>query len=330
MYCILLNFLENGYNTRTGRDGTMRDFTSADSLKKRREDLYGLLGKLPDRLGEPEARTVETRIEGGVAVEKLVLELNGLEPVPAYFLKPAGAAGRLPLVVFNHSHGGFYGVGKEEALRSAPCLRQPAYGEALTAEGYAVLCIDHWAFGERSGRTERQMFKEMLWRGRVMWGMMVFDSIRAVDYAVTRPDVDPDRIATLGMSMGGTMAWWLAALDPRIRVTVDICSLAEYDALLETGGYDGHSFYYFVPGLIGAFRAADICALIAPRPHLSLAGEQDRFTPPAGLDSIDRDMRKLYRALGAEDRWRQLRFPVGHEETEEMRREALAFLRRWL
>ena len=308
----------------------IRDYASPDKRQKRRESLYGLLGKLPDRLGEPPARTVESRIEGGMAIEKLVLDLNGLEPVPAYFLKPAGATGRMPLVVYNHSHGGFYDVGKEEVLRSAPCQRMPGYGEALTAEGYAVLCIDHWAFGERSGRTERQIFKEMLWRGRVMWGMMVFDSIRAIDYAITRPDVDPERIATLGMSMGGTMAWWLSALDPRIRVTVDICSLVEYDALLETGGYDGHNLYYFVPGLLEHFRAADISALIAPRPHLSLAGERDRLTPPAGLDAIGRDMRALYRALGADDRWRQLRYPAGHEETEEMRREALAFLRKWL
>jgi len=308
----------------------MHDFSSPDKRQARRDALYALLGKLPDRFGAPQARTIESRTEGGIVIEKLLLDLNGLEPVPAYFLKPAGVAGRLPLVVYNHSHGGFYDVGKEEALRSPPYLAKPSYGEALTADGCAVLCIDHWAFGERSGRTEGQIFKEMLWRGRVMWGMMVFDSIRALDYAVTRTDVDPERIAALGMSMGGTMAWWLAALDPRIRVTVDICSLAEYDALLETGGYDGHSYYYFVPGLLGAFRAAGICALIAPRPHLSLAGEFDTFTPPAGLDAIDRDMRKLYRSLGAEERWRQVRFPVGHEETEEMRREALGFLRKWL
>jgi dienelactone hydrolase len=307
-------------------------YNFADPVKRqaRRNALYGLLGKLPGRFGVPGAKTVSLNVADGIVTEKLVLDLNGLEPVPAYFLKPAGAEGRLPLVVYNHSHGGFYDVGKEEALRGAPYLARPSWGEALTAEGYAVLCIDHWAFGERNTRTEGQIFKEMLWHGRVMWGMMVYDSIRALDYALSRPDVDPDRIATLGMSMGGTMAWWLAALDPRIRVTVDICSLAEFDALLESGGYDGHSFYYFVPGLLEGFRAADVNALIAPRPHLSLAGGQDRLTPARGLDAIDRDMREIYRALGAEERWKQLRYPVGHEETEEMRREALEFLRKWL
>ena len=56
----------------------------------------------------------------------------------------------------------------------------------------------------------------MLWHGQVMWGMMVYDSIRAVDYLVSRDDVDPGRIATMGISMGSTMAWWAAALDTRI------------------------------------------------------------------------------------------------------------------
>ena len=51
-----------------------------------------------------------------------------------------------------------------------------------------------------------------------MWGMMVHDSLRAIDYLVGRPDIDPARIGTLGMSMGSTMAWWVAALDPRVKV----------------------------------------------------------------------------------------------------------------
>src|SRR5690606_38557733 len=101
--------------------------------------------------------------------------------------------------------------------------------------------------GERSTRKESHIFKDLLWRGRVMWGMMLFDSLRAVDYAVQRPDVDAGRIGTLGMSMGSTMSWWLAALDERVRVTVDLCCLSDYEALRETGDMDGHNLYYFVP-----------------------------------------------------------------------------------
>ena len=91
-------------------------------------------------------------------------------------------------------------------------MRARALAEELTRRGYAALCIDHWVFGGRSGRSESSVFKRMLWQGQVMWGMMVFDSLRAVDYLHTRDDVDPKRIATLGLSMGSTMAWWVAGL----------------------------------------------------------------------------------------------------------------------
>ena len=89
------------------------------------------------------------------------------------------------------------------------------YAKALTDLGYVSLCIDSWVFGERSHATEADTFKAMLWQGQVLWGMMVYDSLRALDFLIERPDVDPQRVATLGMSMGSTMAWWVAALDER-------------------------------------------------------------------------------------------------------------------
>ncbi|MGQ9816029.1 MAG: dienelactone hydrolase family protein, partial [Candidatus Roseilinea sp.] len=105
-----------------------------------------------------------------------------------------------------HAHGGDYRLCKDELLNGRDALQKTPYAVELTRRGYAALCIDTWAFGERRGRTESEIFKWMLWRGQVMWGMMVYDSLRAIDYLVSRPDVDPARIGTLGISMGSTMA----------------------------------------------------------------------------------------------------------------------------
>jgi cephalosporin-C deacetylase-like acetyl esterase len=151
----------------------------------------------------------------------------------------------------------------------------PSYAEDLTAQGYCALCLDMWCFGERSTRTELDTFKEMLWKGQVLWGMMVYDTLRGLDYLLTRPEVDTARIGTLGMSMGSTMAWWVAALDPRLKLCVDICCLTDYQALIETNNLQGHGVYYFVPGLLKHFTTAQINALIAPRPHLATAGNRD-------------------------------------------------------
>src|SRR5215831_18870914 len=160
--------------------------------------------------------------------------------------------------------------------------------------------------------------------------MMVYDSLKAIDYLAARDDVDLSRLATLELSMGSTMAWWTAALDERVKVTVDLCCLTDYQALIETAGLDGHGIYYYVPSLLKHFTASQINALIAPRPHLGLAGIYDPLTPPAGLDRIDHDLKQAYKDAGNEAAWQLNRYPTGHFETVAMRQAILDFLKKWL
>jgi hypothetical protein len=298
--------------------------------EERRNELYALLGDLPDRDRPISAQKVSEIQSDGYTIEKLVLDLNGIESVPAFFVRPAGVSGPFPCVLYNHAHGGDYGLGKDELIDGRPELQKPAYAEELTRRDISVLCIDTWLFGERRGRTESELFKEMLWHGRVLWGMMVYDSLRAVDYLVSRSDVDSDRLATIGLSMGSTMAWWLSALDIRVKVCIDLCCLTDFHELIETRGLDGHGIYYYVPSLLKHFTTSDINALIAPRPHLSLAGNYDLLTPPKGLDRIDATLRRVYAEMGSADKWQLLRYDIGHFETAQMRAEVLAFLERWL
>ena len=253
------------------------------------------------------------------------MDLNVIEAVPAYLVRLL-ADGPYPCMLYNHAHGGDYLLGKDELIQGRSILQQPPYAQALAERGIAVLCIDTWLFGERSGRTESELFKHMLWHGQVLWGMMVFDSLPAMDYLCSRPDIDAARIGT----MGSTMAWWLAALDTRLKACVDLCCLTDFQVLIEARGLDGHGIYYYVPFLLKHFATTGINALIAPRPHLSLAGNLDRLTPPAGLDRIDRELKVIYEELGCADAWELRRFDVGHIETAEMRMAALGFLDTWL
>ncbi len=292
-----------------------------------RKLLYSLLGDLPPRDRQISVKTLSVEEKPGYVLEKLQMDLNGLEPAPAYFARPKKLNGRTACILYHHAHGGDYPLGKDEFIRGREAIQNPPYAELLTSMGYCGLCADTWVFGERATRTEMDTFKEMLWRGRVLWGMMVYDSIRAVDYLLTRPEVDPARLGTLGLSMGSTMAWWLAALDERVKLCVDICCLTDFDALIETGNLKGHGIYYYVPGLLKHFTSAGINALIAPRPHLSLDGNLDALTPPAGLDRIDRELKRVYAAAGHPENWKLLRYDVPHQETAEMRREIVAFLR---
>ena len=302
------------------------------TARARREALYGLLGPLPPRDRAVHAELVRREEREGYALEVLTLDLNGIEPVPAYFTTPLDAPGgaRLPAVLYNHAHGGDYVLGKDELLRGRSALQTPPYAAALAQRGIAALCIDSWNFGERRGRTESELFKELLWRGQVLWGLMVYDTLKASDYLASRAEVDPTRIASLGLSMGSTMAWWHAALDERVRVCIDLCCLTDFQALIETRHLDGHGLYYYVPGLLNHFTAAEINALICPRAHLSIAGELDKLTPPAGLDRIDEELKRVYAEAGAAERWELRRYRTGHFETHDMRARVLAFLDRFL
>ena len=296
----------------------------------RRAALYGLLGDLPPRQRPISGRKLSEEPRGHYVLERWELDLNGIEPVPALLARPQDHAGRVPAVVFNHSHGGGYTIGKKEFTDGRSYLQPLPYADELTRLGCVALAIDHWVFGERSHTSEGDMFKAMLWNGQVLWGMMVYDSLRAVDWLTARDDVDARRLATLGISMGSTMAWWLAALDERIKVTVDICCLTDFHTLLAKKDLSAHGVYYYVPGLLKHFTTAQINALIAPRAHLALAGLKDKLTPVEGLDRIDRELQQVYASAGHTDRWLLKRYDVGHQETAEGRTEVLRFLQRHL
>lgn len=304
---------------------------SAASPDVRRAELYALLGDLPPRDRPVSGRLRSASERDGYRLETWELDLNGIETVPAYLARPLRApAGRLPAVVFNHSHGGGYTIGKTEFVDGRSYLQPVPYAKALTDRGCIALCIDHWVFGERSHTSELETFKAMIWEGRVLWGMMVYDSLKAVDWLVTQPDVAPDRLATIGMSMGSSMAQWLGALDTRVGAIVDICCLVDYQTLLARKGLGSHGIYYYVPSLLKHFTAAEINALMVPRPHLSLVGLKDRLAPSDGVDIIDAALGRAYASAGAPSHWQIRRYDAGHEETADGRREVLAFLERHL
>jgi|WetSurMetagenome_2_1015567.scaffolds.fasta_scaffold83892_2 dienelactone hydrolase len=298
--------------------------------KQRREQLYALLGDLPPRRRPITAKVISTEERPGYVLEKLELDLNGLQTVSAYFAKPSLGRGPFATVLYNHAHGGDYKLGKDEFLRSRKEMSTPGYADFLTSQGMAGLCIDHWVFGERATLDELSTFKEMLWNGRVLWGMMVYDSLRAVDYLTTRPDVDARRLATIGLSMGSVMAQWVAALDERIKVCVDMCCLSDYQSLMATHGVSMHGVYFYVPSLLKHFTLGQINALTAPRAHLAFAGKLDRMTPADGLARIDAELTRVYKAAGVPERWVLQHTEVGHQEIPEMRAQVQEFLKKFL
>ncbi len=318
-------------NLKAGESRSSDSFSAAQ--RKARKELWSLMGDLPWDHHPGPARLLRKEKHDGYSLERLVLDLNGQEPVPAILLIPDNLKGKAPGMLYIHWHGGMYDLGKEQLLQGVKA--QPAYAPVFAEKGIVTLAIDSWCFGERkhaqAGKTgEEDAFKLMLWRGQVLWGMMMFDEIRALDYLASRPEVDPARIGTLGMSMGATKAWWLAALDTRIRLCADVCCMTDFDSLIQAGNLKGHGIYYYVPSLLKKFSTSRINELIVPRPHLSVNGRKDDLTPPAGVEAVRNHLLPLYRRNGKEENCRIDLFDCAHQELPEMRSLILEWLDRHL
>lgn len=301
--------------------------------ERRRKELWGLLGDLPWQHKPGAPKLLSTEKHDGYTLQRLVLDLNGSESVPALLLIPDKRQSPAPGLLYIHWHGGMYGLGKEQLLRGVDVA--PPYAPVCAEKGIVTLAIDSWCFGERQHdqdgkRGEEDAFKLMLWQGQVLFGMMMFDEFRALDFLASRTEVDPQRIGVLGMSMGSTKAWWLAALDPRVHLCLDVCCLTDYEEFIKAHSLSAHAIFYYVPSLLKHFQTADINELIVPRPRLSVNGRRDTLTPPAGVEKIRDHLLPLYRKYGKESDCRIDLFDAAHEELPEMRKLILESLDRYL
>ncbi|WP_297822213.1 CocE/NonD family hydrolase [Segetibacter sp.] len=338
LLCLLVICFTNGcvshHQTLKTHPAIMKTSDQKEELfqnkRKRRKELYNLLGRLPDRNRPMSVKIISREETDEMIIEKLLFDINGQQEVPAYYTRPKNAVGKIPAILFNHSHFGQYEVGKDEFVKGRKEMQSPPYALALARAGYAGLCLDMWGFGERRGTSESDIFKEMLWNGQVMFGMMVYDNLRALDYLSSRSDIDSKRIGTIGMSMGSTMSWWIAGLDERIKVCIDICCLTDYQELVAEKGLALHGIYYYVPDLLNHFTTSQINGLISPRPHFGLAGKLDPLTPLKGLEKIDRNLKEIYKHDEASDAWQLRVYNVGHLETREMRQDIMEFFKKWL
>ncbi|MEO6012784.1 MAG: dienelactone hydrolase family protein [Devosia sp.] len=233
------------------------------------------------------------------------------------------AAGPYPAILYGHSHGGRYDIGADELLDGREYLLDPL-GPVFARAGYLTLAIDMPVFGERRFTSEGSASKALLWHGKSLFGKMLSDHRAALDYLLTRPDVDQARIGAFGISMGCSLSYWLAALDERVAAVTHLCCFADLRTMIELGAHDDHGIYLVVPGLLEHGDAGDIAALVAPRPQLICIGEADNLTPPLSVERAWETVSAAYSQQGG-----RLDFVsepgVGHRETSRMRTAMLQF-----
>ena len=296
------------------------------------------LGDLPARPKTPRVKLVSAEKRKGYSLERLRID-NGVDgEMSAMVLLPTGVKTPAPCVMWLHSSS----VDHNQLLIPNTNGGAEPLGETFIKAGYVVFAPDAAWYGDRAGAgpsggfetTTNQhttLHKYHLWFGRTLWGMFVRDDQVALDYLVTRPEVDAKRIGATGISMGSTRSWWLAAVDDRIACVVGVACLTRYENLLKHGQLRQHGVYYFVNGILKHFDAEAVVSLIAPRPVLFLTGELDPGSPADGIRVIEAKAGGLYAAVGAKNQFKSVRYPdVAHVYTPAMRTEMLAWFAQWL
>ena len=304
---------------------------------KTRETLLRCLGEMPPRPDPGKVRVLSKEDLGDYTRERFEFH-NGVDMVvPGILLIPKQRRGPVPAVIALHGHGS-----SKESVCTDPKNSQ-FIGPSLAKRGYVVAAIDGYFASGRVGKgpagrldrganaQEMSLFKLYLWTGRSLWGMMLRDEQCLLDYLQTRPEVDSQRIAATGMSMGCTRAWWLAAIDDRVRAVVGVACFTRYTELIAHGNLRKHGIYYFVPGVLRHFDTEAIYALVAPRPMLMLSGDQDGGAPTDGILVLEKKLSAVYGLYGQSDKFRSVIYRrAGHEYLPEMKAEMLAWFEKHL
>src|SRR6185436_20377329 len=162
---------------------------------------------------------VDTADLGDAVREKVTYAVEADERVPAYVFVPKGK-GPFPAVLCHHQHGGEFSVGKDGPAGLGSTEDQH-YAIELARRGYVTIAPDALCFNERQDPThklkgaecERYEALHRLTHGRSLQGKYVWDARRALDYLVSRPEVDRARIGMIGHSLGGQETLFTAAAD---------------------------------------------------------------------------------------------------------------------
>jgi dienelactone hydrolase len=319
---------------------------------------------------EPRPEVLGRVDKGTYIQENIVFSTTPDIRVPAAVLVPKNLKGPAPAIVALHDHGGFYLWGREKLLENDaehPVMTEfkktfyagRSIAADLARQGYVVIVIDMFYWGERrmlmdddpdawktrpasisaksirlfnqqSGLSEQLVGRTILAAGATWSGVMYWDDIRTVDYLVTRPDVDRDRIGCVGLSIGGLRACHLAALDERIKAAVIVGWMASFPAQLRVHVRSAIGFTKLIPGLYRFMDYPDVATLAMPAALLVINGDRDGLFQLDGVKACFEKMAACYKKAGIPEKLSTRLYAAPHEFNAEMQAEAWRWLRRWL
>jgi dienelactone hydrolase len=282
-----------------------KDFaTQQKAIKKK---LLELLGHSPKKV--PLNPKIEyTENHGAYTEYRIAFDVEKDVQAICLLCIPNDGKEKHPLVICLQGHGTGKHISMGRAIYEGdhPDNGDRDVGLQALERGYAALCLDQRGMGER--RTE------MVWNradkgvprchvtamnalliGRTMIGERCWDISRAIDLALTFPEIDGDKIICTGNSGGGTATFYAAAYDERIKVAMPSCAFCTFK---DSIGAMNHGVCNFIPKIAEYMDMGDIAAAIAPRKLIVINGRKDGIFPDHGVREGFDTVKKVYKAAG--------------------------------
>jgi dienelactone hydrolase len=275
-----------------------------------REQLRVTLGLWP----MPERTPLHPRVVGTLEREGYAIDKVVLEPFPRFYLagnlyRPADARGRLPVVLSPHGH---YKEGRVHPDVQARCVR-------LARLGCVVFSYDMVGYADTRPFGHAFSNERLKLHGLSLPTLQTWNSLRALDWLLARPDVDPARVAITGESGGATQTFLITALDDRIQVAAPVVMVSD--------SFQGGCVCENAAGLRFGTDNVEIAALAAPRP-LKLVAATGDWTART-LTNAFPSLQLVYARAGATDRLSADLFDFEHNYNQTSRDAVMTFLARW-
>ena len=299
-------YIFSGYRTRE------EWLERADYL---RSQILASAGLVPMPPRSPLNARVFGRIEReGYTVEKAYFESHPGFLVTGNLYRPRNRTGPFPAIVSPHGHW------THGRLEDTDICSGPGRAINFARQGHVVFTYDMVGYGDSTQLTHSfGGQREELW-GISLAGLQLWDSIRAVDFLCSLPEVDQERIAATGESGGGTQTFLLMAIDARVKVGAPVNMVSAH--------MQGGCLCENAPGLrIDTFNV-ELAALAAPRPLLlvSATGDWTSDTLKVEYPAI----KGIYKLFDAEDRVSAVQMNAPHNYNKESREAVYKWFGHWL
>ena len=311
---------------------------SLSAWKQRQEWLHktllDIVGPFPEKT-PLNARITRIIEKDSFRVEHIIFESQPGFYVTSSLFIPAGLKknAKAPAVIYcsGHSADGYRNITYQQVILN------------LVIKGFIVFAFDPVGQGERleyyNEKINQSVFDsptqehsypgtQMFITGSSLARYMVWDGIRAVDYLITRKEVDAERIGITGRSGGGTQSAYIAAMDDRIYAAAPECYITNFTRLIQTIGSQDAEQNLF-NGIVQGIDHADLLSVRAPKPALMITTTRDYFSIQGAIET-EKEVACIYKYYGKESNFGRVEDDSGHASTEKNREALYAFFQQHL